>query len=113
MAPSLQPNLLVEEWKKSGSSLSYGGWLERELLAARKDSELIKRQRMEGATAIERIVSGQLSAWMNDDLELWIDAGDKPCMLIELESVSHIEAWEIMQQLIADHYAMNEVRAKR
>lgn len=36
MPQPLQSNPLVEEWKRSGSSLSYGGWLERELMAARQ-----------------------------------------------------------------------------
>lgn len=39
---SMPKNPLVEEWKRSGSSLSYGGWLERELMEARKDAEQLR-----------------------------------------------------------------------
>lgn len=37
-------NDLIREWQSSGSSLSYGGWLERELREAREAAKVAQEQ---------------------------------------------------------------------
>lgn len=53
-------NALVDEWKASGTSLSYGGWLERELRKARKDSA-----RLDWLAQSKNVTPRQASAIVN------------------------------------------------
>lgn len=57
-------------------------------------------------TIVERFVS-DLSVTMTEDGEIWVDAGSQPSMRIDVESVSGLEAFEILKVLIEDHYLLN------
>lgn len=66
------------------------------------------------ANVIPRLISGRLEVTMTEDGEIWIDAlypderiDRQPLMRIDVEGVSGIEAFEIIEQLIKDHEMLN------
>lgn len=59
---------------------------------------------------IESYLSGKLTVVMEMDGDVWIEAqyedgSNTPLMRIDCEGVSGLEAFEILHELIADHYA--------
>lgn len=64
-------------------------------------------------SAIERFISGTLEVVMEDDGDVWIDAKypdrteSVPLMRIDVETISNLEAFEILNELI-DTYHFSE-----
>ena len=53
---------LVHEWRVSGTSLTYGGWLERELLKVRRDTARLDWLVGKGSTNIRQASDDAMAA---------------------------------------------------